>query len=110
MEIAVVGPDTRCQLEPNSAAIIAGTMAAYRPYSGGMPAMVAKATPCGSTIIAPVMAAIKSALWVSRLTMGHQRRNGRILKRWGWLMALLTTLTFVTFNGKKINWNSVRSS
>ena len=28
IEITLVGPDTRCQLEPNSAAMIAGTMAA----------------------------------------------------------------------------------
>ena len=28
MEMAVVGPETRCQLEPNSAATMVGTMAA----------------------------------------------------------------------------------
>ena len=28
IEITLVGPDTRCQLEPNSAAMIAGTIAA----------------------------------------------------------------------------------
>ena len=61
MEIAVVGPETRCQLDPNSAAMIAGTMAAYKPYSGGIPAMVAKATPCGNTMSAPVSPAIRSA-------------------------------------------------
>ena len=79
MEIAVVGPDTKCQLDPNSAAIIAGTIAAYKPYSGGMPAMVANATPCGNTIIAPVRPAIKSARLVCRLTRGHQRRKGNTL-------------------------------
>jgi hypothetical protein len=45
IEIAVVGPDTKCQEEPHNAATIAGHMAAYKPYSGGMPAIVAKATP-----------------------------------------------------------------
>jgi hypothetical protein len=34
-----------------------------------MPAMVAKATPCGSTINAPVMPAIRSARVVARSTM-----------------------------------------
>ena len=46
--------DTRCHEEPNRAAMIAGTMPAYSPYSGGIPAMVAKATPCGGTTMAPV--------------------------------------------------------
>ncbi len=54
IEIAVVGPDTRCQLDPHSAPTMAGTIAAYRPYSGGSPAMVANATACGSTMSAPV--------------------------------------------------------
>src|SRR3979409_1296555 len=76
IDIAVVGPDTRCQLEPNSAATIAGTIAAYKPYSGGMPAMVANATPCGSTTTAPMAPAIASARTVTRLTRGHHRRNG----------------------------------
>ena len=49
MDAAVVGPETSCRDEPNSAATIAGTIAAYSPYSGGIPAMVAKATPWGST-------------------------------------------------------------
>ncbi len=76
MEIAVVGPDTRCRLDPHSAATTAGTMAAYRPYSGGRPAMVAKATACGSTINAPVSAAMASARSVCFVTPGHQRRKG----------------------------------
>src|SRR5574340_159068 len=41
--------------------------------------MVAKATPCGSTIIAPVIPAIRSSLVVARLTIGHQRRKGKTL-------------------------------
>src|SRR3569832_757793 len=53
IEMAVVGPDTRCHDEPNSAAMMAGIIAAYRPYSGGRPDMVAKATPFGSTIRDP---------------------------------------------------------
>jgi len=36
-------------------------MAAYRPYCGGMPASVAKATPWGSTTTAPVKPASRSA-------------------------------------------------
>src|SRR4030065_1966285 len=44
-----------------------------------MPAMVANATPCGSTIIAPVIPATRSSLRVVRLTIGHQRRKGSIL-------------------------------
>ena len=55
MEIAVVGPEIRWWEEPKSAATIAGTMAEYSPYSGGSPAMIANATPWGSTMIAPVM-------------------------------------------------------
>jgi hypothetical protein len=31
--------------EPNNAAIMGVTIAVYKPYSGGNPAMVAKATP-----------------------------------------------------------------
>jgi hypothetical protein len=38
---AAVGPDMRCHDEPKRAAIIAGTIAAYRPYSGGIPAIKA---------------------------------------------------------------------
>jgi len=41
--------------------------------------MVAKATPCGSTINAPVRPAIRSSRAVLRVTMGHQRRKGRNL-------------------------------
>lgn len=79
IEIAVVGPETKCQLEPNMAAIIVGTIAAYKPYSGGSPAIVAKATPCGNTINAPVKPAVRSARAVVRLTMGHQRKKGSSL-------------------------------
>ena len=80
MEMAVVGPDTRCQDEPHSAATMAGSMAAYKPYSGGMPAMVAKATPCGTRIRPPVKPAIRSARSVPRLTSGHQRKKGSQLR------------------------------
>ena len=72
----MVGPDTSCREEPNKAAITAGTMAAYSPYSGGIPAIVAKATPWGSTTMAPVTAARPSARRVLPLTSGHQVRNG----------------------------------
>ena len=82
IEIAVVGPEIRWREEPNSAAIIGGTMAVYRPYTGGSPAIMANATPCGSTTTAPVRPAIRSALRVSRVTRGHQRRNGKSGTRW----------------------------
>ena len=77
-EAVVLGPATRCQEEPNSAAMIVGTIPAYRPYCGGMPAIVAKATPCGSTTMAPVRPARKSANRVSRFVFGSQTRNGNI--------------------------------
>ena len=44
-DIAVVGPDIIIMDEPNRAAIIAVIIAVYNPYSGGKPAIVAKATP-----------------------------------------------------------------
>ncbi|GJL81953.1 MAG: hypothetical protein DHS20C01_15870 [marine bacterium B5-7] len=84
IEAAVVGPDTRCQEEPNSAAIMAGTILAYSPYSGGIPAIVAKATPCGKTMIAPVNPASASLCKDSRLTLGHHLKKGsslRIIRR-----------------------------
>jgi hypothetical protein len=57
-------------------ATTAGTMAAYSPYSGGIPAIVANATPWGSTTMAPVMAARPSARSVLPLTSGHHARKG----------------------------------
>ena len=41
MDMVAVGPETRCQDEPNSAPTMAGTIAAYTPYCGGKPAIVA---------------------------------------------------------------------
>ncbi len=38
--------------------------------------MVANATACGSTMSAPVKAAMVSALKVCGVTLGHQRRKG----------------------------------
>jgi hypothetical protein len=43
--------------------------------------MVAKATPCGNTISAPVKPAIRSSRAVRRVTIGHQRRNGNSLAK-----------------------------
>ena len=37
---AVVGPEMRCRDDPNRAAIIGVTMAVYRPYWGGSPAVI----------------------------------------------------------------------
>ena len=76
IEIAVVGPDTKCQEEPHKAATMAGNMAAYKPYSGGMPAIVAKATPWGTKIKLPVKPAIRSARKLARATRGHHCKKG----------------------------------
>jgi len=78
MEIAVVGPEIRWNEEPNRAAITGGRIALYNPYSGGRPAMMAKATPCGSTMIAPVNPAIRSARRDLRVTRLFHCRNGKI--------------------------------
>ena len=76
-EMAFAGPVTISRLDPNSAATMQGSMAAYRPYCGGNPANVAKATPCGSTTTAPVRPAIRSARSVpGSRHAGAQRMNG----------------------------------
>ena len=76
IEIAVVGPEIRWCDEPKSAATIAGTIAQYSPYSGGRPAIRANATPCGSTMIAPVTPASRSARVLRAVTRSRQRRKG----------------------------------
>ena len=76
IDIAVVGPDTRCHDEPHKAATTAGNMAAYKPYSGGMPAMVANATPWGTSTRPPVRPAMASARSVTRSTMCRHCRKG----------------------------------
>src|SRR6266496_6108493 len=75
-ETGLVGPATVCKDEPNSAATTVGTIAQYRPYSGGSPARVANATPCGSTTTAPMRPASASAFNVERSTRGHHLRSG----------------------------------
>src|SRR6266705_4840678 len=75
-DTGLVGPATVRRDDPNSAATIAGTMAQYRPYSGGRPASVAKATPWGSTTMAPTRPASASAFNVAEPTSGHHFRNG----------------------------------
>ena len=45
-----------------------GTTAVYRPYSGGRPASVAKAMPCGRTSSAPSTPAMRSARRLARST------------------------------------------
>ena len=67
-DTALVGPETACMDDPNRAATTVGTMAQYRPYSGGNPASVAKATPCGTTAMAPMSPASASARSVPALT------------------------------------------
>ncbi len=52
------------------------TIAVYKPNSGGNPAMVAKATPCGNTITAPVKPAIRSAFNVSFVISLNHCKNG----------------------------------
>ena len=79
MEIAVVGPEIRCHEEPKSAATTGVTMAVYNPYSGGRSAIMAKATPCGSTITAPVNPAMASSRRLWRLHFGSQSRTGNSL-------------------------------
>src|SRR6267143_6212123 len=75
-ETGLVGPATVCRDEPNSAATTVGTSAPYRPYSGGSPARVAHATPCGNTTTAPIRPASASAFKVERSTRGHHLRSG----------------------------------
>jgi len=76
MEMAVVGPETRWRDDPNNAATMGVTMAVYRPYSGGNPAMVANAMPWGNTITAPVRPAKKSALMEDFVINLNQTRKG----------------------------------
>ena len=76
IEIAVVGPDIRWREEPNNAATMGVIIAVYNPYSGGKPAIVAKATPCGKTITAPVKPATASSLRVSFVINLNHCRNG----------------------------------
>src|SRR3989442_12172509 len=75
-ETGLVGPATVCRDEANSAATTVGTIAQYRPYSGGSPASLAKAKPCGSTTMAPINPASASAFTVERSTPGHHLRSG----------------------------------
>src|SRR5689334_686019 len=75
-ETGLVGPPTVCRDEPNRAATIVGTIAQYRPYSGGSPASVANATPCGNTTTAPIRPASASAFSVERSTRGHHLSSG----------------------------------
>src|SRR5690348_12967017 len=75
-DTGLVGPATVCREELNSAATSVGTIAQYKPYSGGSPASVANATPCGRTTIAPIRPASASALSVPASTRGHHFMNG----------------------------------
>src|SRR5438309_10592079 len=75
-ETGLVGPATVCREEPNRAATTVGTIAQYKPYSGGRPASVANATPCGSTTMAPINPASASAFSVERFTRGHHLSKG----------------------------------
>lgn len=105
IEIAVVGPETRCQEEPNRAAIIAGTIAEYKPYSGGKPAMVANATPWGSTMIAPLSPAKKSSFKLPRVSVLRHRRNGKsvIHKELGMIFVAMRVFSVVNVRRKCLN-------
>ena len=76
IEMAVVGPETRCHDDPKRAAKTGVTIAVYRPYWGGRPAIIEKATPWGNTITAPVSAAKISDLIVLELIFGAHKRKG----------------------------------
>lgn len=80
-ELALVGPDMTCQLDPNSAATMHGTMAVYRPYCGGRPASAAKAMPWGSTSTAPSRPASRSARSVRPDTKATQSPKMRCATR-----------------------------
>src|SRR5712691_8671192 len=75
-ETGLVGSATVCKDEPNTAATTVGTIAQYSPYSGGSPARVTNATPCGSTTTAPINPASASALSVTAFTRGDHLRKG----------------------------------
>jgi len=79
-DVAFVGPDTRCHEEPQSAPTIAGNIAPYKPYSGGIPANVANATACGRTMRADTIPASKSARNAARVTRWRHRRAGKSLR------------------------------
>jgi len=74
----------RVQDEPNNAATTVGTIAQYRPYSGGAPASVANATPLRQherrRRLKPASA---SAFSVERSTRGHHLRSGNKALRSG---------------------------
>lgn len=89
-DAAVMGPEIRCQEEPKRAATTTGTIAAKRPYSGGIPAIVANATPCGKTTIAPVKPANTWAFSVRLLTSGNHCRN----EKTGYYRTFFTTESF----------------
>src|SRR5689334_4456986 len=59
-EMAFVGPLIRWDDEPNSAASTVGTMAVYRPYCGGRPAISAYAMAWGTATAATVRPAARS--------------------------------------------------
>ena len=94
-ELALVGPDITCQLDPNRAAMMQGITAVYSPYSGGRPASVAKAMPCGNTSTAPSKPASASARSVAGDTREIQlprSRSGRLraaLVLWGSAAAVM---------------------
>jgi hypothetical protein len=82
-ETALLGPDIRCRLEPNSAATAHGSTAAAKPICGGSPASVAKAIACGSTSTAPSRPANRSARSVARSSSRTQGPNRRVAIRRG---------------------------
>ena len=93
----MVGPDITSQLEPNSAATMHGTTAVYSPYSGGRPASVAKAMPCGYTSTAPSSPARASARSVAGETSRTQAPKTRSARRPSGVVQGMAALASVGF-------------
>ena len=81
IESATVGPLTKCQLEPKSAATTEAIIALYSPNNGGTPAISAKAIACGNTSAAPVSPAQKSPRSDVTVAFGQRRHGHSIIKK-----------------------------
>jgi len=87
--------------------MMVGTMAAYKPYSGGSPAIMAKATAWGRTMTAPVRPAMPSAFRLERFTCGHQRSTGKNLYIQSGQAAASNRINYFEF-GISFFWGRVR--
>ncbi len=75
IEMAIVGPETRCNDKPNSATMIGVTIEVYSLYPGSNPAIVANATLWGRTITELVNPEIRSALRKALLTSLEKKKT-----------------------------------